>query len=79
YIFGSWIWGSIVVVQLLFVPLVLILERKMTWRVLVGYIPYYFYTFTWFPISIVGILKKNDKEWFHTQHTRTIALSDIKK
>lgn len=79
YIFGAWIWGAIVIGQLLFTPVTLCLERKMTWRVLLGYIPYYFYSFTWFPISIVGILKKNDKEWFHTQHTRTIALSDIKK
>lgn len=79
YIFGPWVWGSIVLIQLLTVPVVLCLERKMNWRVLLGYIPYYFYTFTWFPISVVGVFKKDNKEWFHTQHTRTISLSEIKK
>lgn len=71
------IWDAIVIMQLLFVPTVLWFEGKLNWKVIKGYIPYYFYSFTWFPIAVVGIFKKNNKEWFHTQHTRTISLSDI--
>ncbi len=71
------IWNTIVVMQLLFVPSVLWFEGKLNWNVIKGYIPYYLYTFTWFPIAIVGMVKKNNKEWFHTQHTRTISLSEI--
>ena len=67
YIFGAWIWGSIVIGQLLFTPVTLCLERKMNFRVLLGYIPYYFYSFTWFPISIVGIMKKINKERLRCQ------------
>jgi hypothetical protein len=80
YLFSTpWIWNSIVIAQLLYTPAVLLFEGRLNKKVIKGYIPYYFYTFTWFPISVVGVFKKNQKEWFHTQHTRTISLSEISK
>lgn len=75
----AFIWNTIVICQLLFVPCTLLFEGRLNWKVIKGYIPYYFYSFTWFPISVVGIFKKNNKEWFHTQHTRTISLAEIEK
>ncbi len=75
----AFVWNTIVVCQMLFVPCTLLLEGRLNWKVIKGYIPYYLYTFTWFPISVVGIFKKNNKEWFHTQHTRTISLAEIEK
>ena len=80
YLFSSpWVWNVITILQFLWLPSVLLLEGRMNWKVVKGYIPYYFYTFTWFPIAIVGVVKKNNKEWFHTQHTRTISLQEINK
>ncbi|MBQ2897318.1 MAG: glycosyltransferase family 2 protein [Clostridia bacterium] len=80
YLFSTpLIWNTIVIAQLLYLPTVLALEGKMNWKVIKGYVPYYFYTFTWFPIAIVGVVKKNNKEWFHTQHTRTISLQELNK
>ena len=75
----AFIWNTITICQLLFVPCTLFFEGRLNWKVIKGYIPYYFYTFTWFPIAVVGAFKKNNKEWFHTQHTRTISLSEIEK
>lgn len=75
----AFVWNTIVICQMLFVPCTLLFEGRLNWKVIKGYIPYYFYTFTWFPISVVGIFKKNNKEWFHTQHTRTISLAEIEK
>ena len=75
----AFVWNTIVICQLLFVPCTLLFEGRLNWKVIKGYIPYYFYSFTWFPISVVGIFKKNNKEWFHTQHTRTISLAEIEK
>ena len=74
-----YVWDTVVVMQFAFVPFVLLFEGKMNKNVIKGYLPYYFYTFTWFPIAIVGIFKKNNKEWFHTQHTRTISIGEMKK
>jgi cellulose synthase/poly-beta-1,6-N-acetylglucosamine synthase-like glycosyltransferase len=38
---------------------------------------YGFYTLTWFPITIQGILNKNNKEWSHTKHVRKIEICDV--
>jgi cellulose synthase/poly-beta-1,6-N-acetylglucosamine synthase-like glycosyltransferase len=38
---------------------------------------YGLYTITWFPISIQGILNKNNKEWSHTKHVRKIEICDV--
>jgi hypothetical protein len=38
---------------------------------------YAFYTLTWIPITIQGILNKNNKEWSHTKHVRKIEICDV--
>jgi len=38
---------------------------------------YAFYTVTWIPITIQGILNKNNKEWSHTKHVRKIEICDV--
>ncbi|MGL5151214.1 MAG: glycosyltransferase family 2 protein [Clostridium sp.] len=41
------------------------------------YLLYGFYTLTWIPITIQGILRKNNKEWAHTKHVRNIEICDV--
>lgn len=38
---------------------------------------YGIYTLTWVPITIQGILNKNNKEWSHTKHVRNIEIVDV--
>lgn len=38
---------------------------------------YGFYTVTWIPITIQGILNKNNKDWNHTKHVRKIEICDV--
>lgn len=38
---------------------------------------YGLYTLTWVPITIQGILNKNNKEWNHTKHVRKIEICDV--
>lgn len=71
------IWNLVVLAQFAWTPLVLIVERKATKRTVWGYLTYIFYTLTWVPIAIVGIINKDKKEWFHTQHTRKISINEI--
>ncbi|WP_251860373.1 glycosyltransferase family 2 protein [Clostridium sp. Marseille-Q2269] len=65
--------------QILYTPLILILEKKFTFKVLLYYIVYPIYAITWFPISIQGILDKNNKEWSHTIHTRSMNIDELEK
>jgi hypothetical protein len=38
---------------------------------------YSIYTLTWVPITIQGIINKNNKEWSHTKHVRKIEICDV--
>lgn len=41
------------------------------------YLLYTIYTLTWIPITIQGIINKNNKEWSHTKHVRQIGIYDV--
>ncbi len=71
-------WNILIIAQFFYTPFILWWENKLSSKMLVYYIPYMIYTYTWMPIAVVGVLRKNRKEWSHTKHTRTISLSDIK-
>ena len=38
---------------------------------------YSLYTLTWIPITIEGMLRKNNKEWNPTKHIRNIEICDV--
>ncbi|AYE33476.1 glycosyltransferase family 2 protein [Clostridium septicum] len=38
---------------------------------------YALYTLTWIPITIQGMLKKNNKDWNPTKHVRSIEICDV--
>ncbi|WP_229683103.1 hypothetical protein [Virgibacillus oceani] len=33
----------------------------------------YLYSLTWLPITLIGFIKRNQKVWVHTQHTRRMT------
>ncbi len=72
------VWNVFFFAQLCYTPLILWLEKKLTTKSILYYIPYLVFTYTWLPIAFIGIAKKNQKEWFHTQHTRTISINEVK-
>ncbi|QAA31617.1 glycosyltransferase family 2 protein [Clostridium manihotivorum] len=41
------------------------------------YLLYSIYTLTWVPITVQGILNRNNKEWSHTKHVRQIGIYDV--
>jgi hypothetical protein len=54
-----------------------IIGRKKSIKLFVWYLLYGIYTLTWIPITIQGILDKNNKEWSHTKHIRQIGIQDV--
>lgn len=67
------------ILQFIYTPFILILEKKLNLKIFCYYIIYPFYSITWFPISIQGIIDKNKKEWSHTVHTRSVKINDLEK
>nr|WP_241393047.1 glycosyltransferase family 2 protein [Clostridium tetanomorphum] len=67
------------ILQFIYTPFILILEKKLDLKIFWYYIIYPIYAITWLPISIQGIIHKNDKEWSHTLHTRNVDISELEK
>jgi cellulose synthase/poly-beta-1,6-N-acetylglucosamine synthase-like glycosyltransferase len=38
---------------------------------------YPLFVYSWIPITILGFLHRNDREWSHTEHTRSISYKDV--
>jgi len=71
------IWTFVVIAQFMWTPLVLLVEKRITKRIIWGYLTYLVYSLTWIPIAVIGVMNKNKKEWFHTQHTRKISINEL--
>lgn len=69
----------VVILQYIYTPFLLILDKRLNLKIFIYYLIYPFFALTWLPICIQGIMHKNDKEWNHTKHTRSIDISDIEK
>ena len=74
---SPFVWNVFYFSQICYIPAVLWLERKLNLKTVLYYVPYMIFTYTWMPIAFIGVAKKNKKEWFHTQHTRTIKISEV--
>jgi len=81
YLFENpFVWNAFVAVEFLYMPIVITIEKKCINKKLIwGYITYSIYSLTWMPITVIGCINKNKKEWFHTQHTREISIADVEK
>ena len=53
-------------------------EKRISKRTIWGYLTYIVYSFTWVPIAVIGFIKKDQHEWYHTQHTRQIKINEMK-
>jgi len=60
-----------------FMAVLFLIDRKYSLRTFIRYLLFGFYTLTWIPISIQGIIDRNKKEWSHTQHTRQISIHEM--
>lgn len=67
------------VLQFIYTPVVLVLEKKLSMKVFLYYLIFPIYTITWLPISIQGIIDRNKKEWSHTVHTRSVNITELEK
>lgn len=61
----------------IFIASIAIIDRKYSLKIFVWYLLYGIYTLTWIPITIQGILDKDNKEWSHTKHIRQISIQEV--
>lgn len=58
------VWGNIFVVVA-----GLYNDKKLDKNIAKNAIGFVIYLVTWIPVGIIGFIKRNDKEWFHTPHS----------
>jgi cellulose synthase/poly-beta-1,6-N-acetylglucosamine synthase-like glycosyltransferase len=77
YVFPVDIWYVFVLFQFIYGPAVMIASKRFHMKTLLGFIVYPIYCLTWVPITIQGILSRNNKVWCHTRHTRDITIEEL--
>jgi len=76
-IIGEEFCSIIAAFQILWLPFVLLIQGKLENKTLKLFPAYILYCLSWIPISFIGIITKNEKEWNHTEHVCDINISDI--
>ncbi len=71
------VWTIIGIGQYLF-PLIVLAQIKVPPKVWLYYLVYPIFMYTWVPVTALGFIHRHDKVWAHTQHTRGVAMGDIK-
>lgn len=61
----------------IFMILSALISGKKGFMYFFRFLMYSIYTLTWIPITIQGMLNKNNKEWSHTKHVREIGIYDV--
>lgn len=74
-LFDGWIYGCFIAAYVSLPIIAMILERK--WKRLHWFFVSYFFGLSWIPVTILGFLKKNQREWNHTKHTRAFTIEEI--
>ncbi|WP_083392082.1 glycosyltransferase family 2 protein [Bacillus sp. MUM 13] len=74
-LFDGWIYGIFVFFYISLPILAMILEnkgKKLHW-----FFISYLFGLSWIPVTLLGFLKKNQKEWAHTKHTRSVSIEEL--
>ena len=71
------VWQIIGIGQYLF-PLIVLAQIKVPPKVWLYYLLYPLFIYSWVPVTFLGYLNRHDKVWSHTQHTRGVALGEVK-
>lgn len=71
-------WQILSAIQYLYPVAALALDR-LPWRAYVGLILYPIFIYSWIPIVFLGFVNRNNKQWSHTKHTRSISIEEVVK
>lgn len=70
------VWTIIGVGQYIF-PVIVLAQIRANWKSWFYLIFYPLFVYSWIPITVLGFIHRHDKEWSHTEHTRSINYRDI--
>lgn len=74
---GLFILGANLAFYGMFLLATFVLLGKKSLVFFIRFLLYSVYTITWIPITIQGIMRRNNKEWNPTKHVRSVEVCDI--
>ncbi|WP_155890046.1 glycosyltransferase family 2 protein [Peribacillus kribbensis] len=74
-LFNGWVYGIFILAYLSLPFTAMILEKKG--KKLHWFVVSYIFGLSWIPVTILGFLKRNQREWSHTVHTRSVAIEEL--
>ncbi|GBG56147.1 glycosyl transferase [Sporomusaceae bacterium FL31] len=70
------VWTVIAVGQYV-LPVIVLMMIRANWKSWIYLVFYPLFVYSWIPITFLGFLHRNEREWSHTQHTRSISYQEI--
>ncbi|BEU87615.1 glycosyltransferase family 2 protein [Selenomonas sp. TAMA-11512] len=58
-------------------PMIILLKIQVKWKAWFYMLLYPVFIYSWIPIIFLGFIHRNEHEWAHTQHTRSMSMNDI--
>ncbi len=58
-------------------PMIVLWKMKVSYRCWFYFILYPLFVYSWIPITCMGFLHRNRKEWSHTAHTRSMNYEEV--
>lgn len=58
-------------------PMIILLKIQVKWKAWFYMLLYPVFIYSWIPIIFLGFIHRNEHEWSHTQHTRSMSYDDI--
>lgn len=70
------VWTIIAIGQYIF-PVIVLAKIRAQWKSWIYLILYPLFVYSWVPITFLGFLHRNEREWSHTQHTRGLSYHEV--
>lgn len=70
------VWTIIAIGQYIF-PVIVLAKIRAQWKSWFYLILYPLFVYSWVPITFLGFLHRNEREWSHTQHTRGLSYHEV--
>lgn len=70
------VWTILAIAQYAF-PMIVLAQIHVSWKSWYYLIFYPIFIYSWIPITLLGFIHRNEREWSHTQHTRSLSYKEV--
>jgi hypothetical protein len=57
--------------------MIVLAQIRVSWKMWYYLLFYPIFIYSWIPITVYGFIHRNEREWSHTQHTRSLSYKEV--